>query len=126
VKRLRHWRGGAFLALLGMLFQLAVTIGHVDGEGPFHRDGLLLSSIDGFAHTLTGAPVSHDDQNGGRQRDYCPLCWLHSVAGSLTLPVVTQVHGLPVSFDIAWPIKAQDVQSIRRSLLYEIRGPPSL
>jgi hypothetical protein len=114
------------VALLGMLFQLGLAIGHVDGPGPTHKDGLILATIEGLAADLAGSPVSHHDENGGGHGDYCPLCWLTSVVGSSTLPAVARVVGALVSLVIAWSIITQDVQGARLPLPYEIRGPPLL
>ncbi|TMJ91765.1 MAG: hypothetical protein E6G77_25905, partial [Alphaproteobacteria bacterium] len=75
-------RWGAYLALLAVAFQLAISFGHV------HLDHIALTPADATA--IASAPSSDDVTPSNRADrkdvadDLCPICALIHLAGALT------------------------------------------
>jgi len=84
-------RWGAYLALLAVAFQLAISFGHV------HLDHIALTPADATA--IASAPSSDDVTPSNRADrkdvadDLCPICALIHLAGALTL---AQIPPLPL------------------------------
>ena len=84
-------RWGAYLALLALAFQLAISFGHV------HLDRTALTSADATA--IASAPSSDDDTPSNRADhedvadDLCPICALIHLASVL---VPAQIPPLPL------------------------------
>ena len=84
-------RWGAYLALLALAFQLAISFGHV------HLDRTALTSADATA--IASAPSSDEDTPSNRADredaadDLCPICALIHLAGAL---VPAQIPPLPL------------------------------
>ena len=83
-------RWGAYLALLALAFQLAISFGHV------HLDHIALTSADATA-TPSAQPSSDDPPSipagQGVADDLCPICALIHLAGAL---VPAQIAPLPL------------------------------
>ena len=82
-------RWGAYLALLALAFQLAISFGHV------HLDHIALTSADATA--IASAPSSDDPPSIPASQDVaddlCPICALIHLAGAL---VPAQIAPLPL------------------------------
>jgi hypothetical protein len=76
-----HQTSGAWLALLALLVQIAVSFSHV------HRDDLVLVLAERGTATppLTSAP-RNDQDSPSRDHDFCTICACIALAGSLILP----------------------------------------
>ena len=76
-----HQKSGAWLALLALLVQIAVSFGHV------HGDDLLpvLADQGTGASPLTSAP-RNDPGSPATDHDLCAICACIALAGSLVLP----------------------------------------
>ena len=83
-------RWGAYLALLALAFQLAISFGHV------HVDRTALISADATAIASTQASSDTPSNRADRKDvadDLCPICALIHLAGALTL---AQIPPLPL------------------------------
>ena len=83
-------RWGAYLALLALAFQLAISFGHV------HLDRTALTSADATAIASAQASSDAPSSSGDREDvadDLCPICALIHLAGALT---PAQIPPLPL------------------------------
>jgi Protein of unknown function (DUF2946) len=74
-----HQKSGAWLALLALLVQIAVSFGHV------HGDDLVLAERGTGTPPLTSAP-RNDPASPSTDHDFCAICACIALAGSLVLP----------------------------------------
>jgi hypothetical protein len=76
-----HQTSGAWLALLALLVQIAVSFGHVHGDDL----ELVLAERGTGTPPLTSAP-RNDPGSPSRDHDFCTICACIALAGSLVLP----------------------------------------
>src|SRR5262249_4320088 len=117
-------RLGAYLALLALAFQLAVSFGHV------HLERLAPLSVGGSA--LASAPPAANDLNApsnpvgreGLADDHCPICTLIHLAGALvpaempSLPLPTVVGRLRLVLAAEFDLTPS------HAALFRARAPP--
>jgi Protein of unknown function (DUF2946) len=115
-------RGGSYLALLALAFQLAVSFGHV------HLDHV--ASVSAPATALASAQASGDDINTppvGREDladDYCPICTLIHLASAL-VPAETPPLPLPSVFGrLRLEAAVQFGLTALHGALFRARAPP--
>ncbi|MBB4170558.1 hypothetical protein FHX09_004438 [Rhizobium sp. BK538] len=122
-ERLQRSRAIGWVALLGMLLQLALSIGHIDG--PYHQDGLLLSATEKLVTPVGNEPQSRHDDDEHPHHD-CNICLISALATALLMLSAGSVLYEPAIFMIAWVALASRRQMFLSSKHYEIRGPPSV
>jgi Protein of unknown function (DUF2946) len=117
-------RGGSYLALFALAFQLAISFGHV------HLDHIAPASADATA--LASAQPSGDDLNApsspaGREDladDCCPICTLIQLAGAL-VPAETPSLALPSVFGrLRLEAAAEFDLTASQGALFQARAPP--
>jgi hypothetical protein len=123
---LRRWQFGAYLALLGVLLQVALGLGHVGAGGIDHREGLLLNAVANLAPTLIKAQATPGEERHPAAGDLCTLCWHQGAAGSATLPALAQTLATVLLSEVGWPATARDFHAPPLSPAYAIRAPPLL
>ena len=114
-------RWGAYLALLALAFQLAISFGHV------HLDHIALTSADATA--IASAPSSDDAPSSSADRedvadDLCPICALIHLAGAL-VPVEMPPLPLPSIFgSVLHEAAARFDVTAAPSARFRARAPP--
>jgi hypothetical protein len=117
-------RSGSYLALFALVFQLAVSFGHV------HLGRIPLASAGTSA--LAGAQPSAADLNApsnpaGREDladDCCPICTLIHLAGA---PVPTETPLLPLPTIFGWlrlELASEFDLTASHAALFRARAPP--
>lgn len=109
----------ACLALCGLLLQLLLSIGHVDG--PVHRDGLVLTALEKVVFSGQGHASPDHDQHPAKHD--CSLCSIAAVVAAGTPPGIA-IPGLTFGkYEPAAAFPAVGQQRLCASH-YAIRGPP--
>ena len=113
-------RLGGWLALFALTLQLVLTFGHVhlDHAAP-------LSPVSAIAAATASAHPAAPAVPDGAADDYCAICALVHLAGTLT-PAEAPVLPVPVAFDRPRPPSAVANLLTASSLaLYRARAPPT-
>ena len=114
---LRH-RWGSYLALAALVFQFALTFGHVhlDHTGSFAGHSAIAATANDAPHAPPLSPDSPD-------QDHCSICALVNLAQTLVAPVAP-ILLLPASF--RHPAAVADAVGLTpRSLaVFRARAPP--
>jgi Protein of unknown function (DUF2946) len=76
-----HQRSGAWLALLALLVQIAVSSVHVHGD-----DLVLVSAERGTGTPPLASAPRNDPDSPSTDHDFCTICACIALAGSLVLP----------------------------------------
>jgi hypothetical protein len=110
-------RLGSWLALFALVLQLALTFGHV------HVDGLP-GGTSTRIEASAGAPAPTGNDGPNAAGDYCALCALLHLAGTLVPVAITLL--LPVIFTQSRPPDAGLCFALpaRRSASFAARAPP--
>jgi hypothetical protein len=112
-------KSGAWLALLALLVQMAVSFGHV------HADDLVRVLAERGTGTppLTSAP-RNDPGSPSTDHDFCTICACIALAGSLVLP---QPPAIVVAIVLQRSVLADRVRllvSADRHRHFQARAPP--
>jgi Protein of unknown function (DUF2946) len=115
---------GAYLALLALAFQLAVSFGHVhlDHIAPAPVDATAVAGTQGSDDSVTAPskPAGREDVAD----DLCPICTLIHLAGAL-VPAETPPLPLPNNFRSVWREAAAAFDlTAAPGALFRARAPP--
>jgi hypothetical protein len=122
LKKSRQSHAFAWLPLLGMLLQLAFSVGHFDG--PDHREGYFGSAIEDLFAVADANdwPASHDKQHG---RQECAICLIASLGVVLPMPAGGSLLPEPIDHAIRWFEISNAAAAVPTTSNHAIRGPPS-
>ena len=113
-------RLGAWLALFALTLQLALTFGHIhlDRAGPLTIDSTIAAAPSSNDPAAPAAPDNAAD-------DYCALCALVHLAGSLT-PAEAPALPVPIAFVRPTPPSAVSIGlTASKFTLLQARAPPT-
>jgi hypothetical protein len=123
MRRLRSIRRfGASLGLFALLFQLALSFGHVH---PGDLLGASAAGIEALAGKAQLPGPAQDRDPPGVPHDDCPICAVMHVAGTIVLPE-PPVLALPAQFTVA-VFSTDDLVAVvvPRRPPFQTRAPPT-
>jgi hypothetical protein len=113
-------RGGAWLSIAALLFQLLVTAGHFHAE-----DFGFLAGPSAETAIVSGSGLSRGEKLGGLAHDDCALCLSLQLASSTALPDIAPVAAPPEFFAALRLPAEQPRRAARPYLLFRTRAPPT-
>jgi hypothetical protein len=122
-----HWfrsrsRSAAQLALFALLFQMAVSFGHL------HRDDLGLPPLAIAGEAQIGSPDRHfaagDQDHQSVPDDYCPICASMALIAT-AIPSLPPVVIPPIPVSRSWrPAAPAQIAHAQVALSFRARAPP--
>jgi len=114
-------RGGAWLSIAALFFQLLVTAGH------FHAEDFGFLPGPPAETAFVGSPGGPGgDKPGALAHDDCALCFSLQLASSTALPDIAPFAAPPEFFAELRPPLEQPRRAARPYLLFRTRAPPVL
>lgn len=111
-------RSGSWIALSALILQLVLTFGHV------HLDRAAPPALAGAAVESAGHAPTMPDAPDGLAADYCAVCAVIHLAGSL-LPTHAPALPLLIAFEhAAFPAAVSQEPTTSKFTLLQARAPP--